>query len=84
MSRLIPKGAFNLWESNTVDERLNVNLDKEFKAQDVASADVAGIRDGGNDSVFSVKCKACGKRIYFEESDRPKMCPHCGHPFPQE
>ena len=84
MSRLIPKGVFNLWESDNVDERLNVNLDKEFKTYDVTPADVVGFTDGQADPVRNMKCKACGKRVYYDADDMPKMCPFCGHPFPQE
>ena len=83
MSRLIPKGVFNLWESNTIDERLNVNLDKEFKTVDVMPEDIVGFADSRDGTVLNKKCASCGKRVYYDAAEVPKMCPYCGQPFQQ-
>ena len=81
MSRLIPKGVFNLWESDNVDERLNVNLGKEFKTVDVTPEDVVGFKDSRDGTVINKKCPACEKRVYYDAGEMPKFCPYCGNPF---
>ena len=83
MGDMIPKGVFNLWGSSNVDERLNVNLDKEFKTVDVVPEDVVGFSDSRDGTVVNKKCEGCGKRIYFDAGETPKMCPYCGRPFTQ-
>ena len=84
MGDMIPKGVFNLWKSDNVDERLNVNLDKEFKTYDVTPEDVVGISDSRDGTIVNKKCPSCEKRVYYDAGEVPEMCPYCGHPFPQD
>lgn len=84
MGDMIPKGVFNLWGSSNVDERLNVNLAKEFKTADVMPEDIVGFRDSKDGTVINKKCSNCEKRVYYEAGETPKVCPYCGSPFPTE